>query len=1847
MLGPLVIVFLAAAPLDLPRASAQTPPAASEYFAGFARRDITPKTPIRLAGFASRSAESEGTTANLWAKAMAVRAGDDGPPLVIVSVEACVLPAELVEALRSTLVEQLQIPRARTAVCFTHSHTAPMVADALATLFGQPIPPEHVEHIERYTRELTEALAEVAQAAVQDLRPVRLSWGVGEVGFAINRRTRNGPVDHDLPVLVARDAEGKVRGVLATYACHCVTLSDNKVSGDWAGFAMEAIEREWPEATALMTIGCGADQNPASGVVGDRVDVAREQGASIAQEVSRLLRSPLSPIAGPITASLERFPLPLAPLPTRDEWLRRAAGTDAVAYHARVQSERLERGESLATRVDYSVQTFAFGQSLAMAFLPGEVVVDYSTRLKRELDGRRLWVHGYSNAAPGYVPSERILREGGYEGGGAMTYYDLPIGYAPGLEDKIVAAVRKSLQPAFLSPHDADKLQNSRPLSPQQSLARMRVAPELEVELVAAEPFVADPVAIDFGAQGQLWVAEMHDYPSGLDGQGQAGGRVRLLRDRDGDGQVDASTIFVDGIPFPTGVLAWREGVLICAAPDILYAVDTDGDDRADIVRKAFSGFGVGNFQARVNSLVPGLDGWIYGSCGLFGGTITPFRGEPLELGDRDFRIRPDDGRIEPATGRSQQGRVRDDWGNWFGCDNSNLGRHYPLDDHDLRRNPYLIPPPAGVELAGDPQAARLFPALPQAQRFKLSGATAGVTAACGIGVYRDRQLGDDYRGDLFTCEPVNLLIHRLKLTPEKSTFRGRRADNEMDREFWTTTDNWSRPVQVRTGPDGALWIVDMYRFVIEHPRWIPEDAAAQLDVRAGSTLGRIYRVRPKSPSTPFPPPLKSFEATTPELWVDHLRSPNGTVRDMASLQLQWLFTASELAETSPKHPQAEKERQRVVQRLRELTHDVQASPESQMQAMCTLDAIQSLDNLDIRQGTHDLHPGVRRHGYRLAARGGRSSESFLRIELQSALDEVDPQIRLRVAASIGEWRDDANGITIARMGVWDVDDPHLRATVLSSITPRNARSSIEQTLKHVAQDERNAAFLLPLVSAAIPLMSADEVRIAIDQIQRTESAADAAWKFLAIARAWDAAEKQIASKESISLPTVLKLAAQRAREVAYDAERSTEVRAAALGLFGRLDGAWGEERVLVVELLAPRVPLELQSAAIQTLARRRDDDAAATLLERLPQLTPAVQATAFDMLLSRPAWTALLLTAYEEQRLPLSTLDAARRQRLLQSPHSSIRERATKLFAGVANPMRAAVVESHRDVVDLSGDVERGRKTFQRVCANCHRWGEIGHAVGPDLSTLANKSPAAVLLEILDPNRNVDSRYTLYTAVLEDGRTVQGLLANETGNSLALLGPNGVRTELRRSDIEQLRNSGQSLMPEGLERDLSKQDLADLLTLLAGARTSARAKTFPGNQPQVVSEQRGQLRLAAAQAEIFGDEIQFEAPFQNIGYWHALDDHAAWNIKTPRDGRYDVYLEGACADESAGNAWRLEIDGDVRLKGRIAGTGGWNQFRRTKVGTVDLKAGPQRWIVRPDGPTLRGALVDLRAIWVVPEGQTPDMSLASAASPPAPTPRSFESPAELARFLLDDAQPVSDRTSAAESRPEWAAALVRELAAGLDGGADRRAEEYRRIPWIWRVALVAGKADDRQLWIAVLDASLPSPSTRLRDWQAVVIGGGLINGLSQQGAWPTEELNRILADKPELAARWREALTDAARMADDAQVPTGTRYDALRMIALSGWDRRGPQLLKYLNAEVHPELQLGAVSGLADIASPQVIEPLVASLPWLPEANRRQAIHGLLRTRERREATAKALAQGRLRREWLTDAQYERLSQP
>ncbi|MCA8996870.1 MAG: neutral/alkaline non-lysosomal ceramidase N-terminal domain-containing protein, partial [Planctomycetaceae bacterium] len=326
------------------------------YVVGVAKVDITPDYPVRLSGFGFRREESDGVLAPIYARALAIGSDEQGP-LILITVDSTGVSQQLVNDVAKELHTDGIAPE-RIAIAATHTHTAPMLTGVLPTLFGQPIPAAHQEHIRQYTSDLTAKLVQAAREALKDRKPSTLWWGAGELAISKNRRNpEGGPVDHGLPVLVVKSREGQPRAILSTYACHAVTLSHNLIGGDWPGFASDAIERQHPGVVAMISIGCGADQNPIPGVVGDKVEVAESQGLEYAAAVKQVLGNAMRPISGPLNAKVERFALPLADLPPREHWEERAKKGSYIGYHAEVQLETLDRGESLPTAVDYSTHT--------------------------------------------------------------------------------------------------------------------------------------------------------------------------------------------------------------------------------------------------------------------------------------------------------------------------------------------------------------------------------------------------------------------------------------------------------------------------------------------------------------------------------------------------------------------------------------------------------------------------------------------------------------------------------------------------------------------------------------------------------------------------------------------------------------------------------------------------------------------------------------------------------------------------------------------------------------------------------------------------------------------------------------------------------------------------------------------------------------------------------------------------------------------------------------------------------------------------------------------------------------------------------------------------------------------------------------------------------------------------------------------------------------------------------------------------------------------------------------------------------------------------------------------------
>jgi putative membrane-bound dehydrogenase-like protein len=491
-------------------------------------------------------------------------------------------------------------------------------------------------------------------------------------------------------------------------------------------------------------------------------------------------------------------------------------------------------------------------------------------------------------------------------------------------------------------------------------------------------------------------------------------------------------------------VTAWRNGALICAAPDILFAADENGDGRADRVERLFTGFATDNYQARVNSLTLGLDGWFYGANGLLGGTIRGGKSGDVQLGKRDFRFRPDTREFEPAGGFTQHGRSRDDWGRWFGCENSLPLYHFPLAEHYVARNPRAAPPGSRVALGAS--AGPCFPIAEALPRYNHPESAGRFTAACGVGIYRDALLGPAFRGNAFTCEPAHNLVSRAILS-DGPLPSARRAEDEAQSEFLASSDVWFRPVQVRTGPDGALYVVDMYRFLIEHPRWIPADRMAKIDARAGADLGRIYRIAPTGTKLAAVADLTSAK---PAELARAFACANGTERDRIQLRLMELDARDDAVPV--------------------LAREARSSqvPEVRVHALSLLDVLGKLAADDVAAALGDAHPRVREHGVRLSERFPKVAA--IQTKLRDLVTDPDLGVRMQLALTLGECEGDDAATALRKLAASDdAKNPWFRAAVMSSAAkhPLNLSSAAAAASKKSADDAGMKKIVAQLLAGA------------------------------------------------------------------------------------------------------------------------------------------------------------------------------------------------------------------------------------------------------------------------------------------------------------------------------------------------------------------------------------------------------------------------------------------------------------------------------------------------------------------------------------------------------------------------------------------------------------------------------------------------------------------------------------------------------------------------------------------------------------------------------------------------------------
>ncbi|MBX9652977.1 HEAT repeat domain-containing protein [bacterium] len=934
------------------------------------------------------------------------------------------------------------------------------------------------------------------------------------------------------------------------------------------------------------------------------------------------------------------------------------------------------------------------------------------------------------------------------------------------------------------------------------------------LQLAAHEPVVVDPVDAAFDEDGRLFVCEMRGYPFPED-EAKPIGRIRVLSDRDDNGIYEKSDILADDLFWPTGIAVWQGGCFVVAAPDLWYLKDTNDDGVADIREKVFTGFERANVQALANNLKWGLDGWIYGASSSNGGSIRRVddpKAPVVSIRGSDFRFEPKSRRFEAISGTAQFGNSFDDHYNRFVCSNSNHAVHVAFDSRYLPNNRFVSVPSVLESIAKDGAAAPVF-RTSQAEPWRLvrtarraaSGqpfaetelhATGFFTSASGITIYRGDAYPLHYRGNLFVGDVGGNLVHRKKLTPDGPTFVASRLEDGV--EFLTSTDNWFRPVNFVNAPDGTLYILDMYRETIEHPWSIPEDIKAHLDLTSGKDRGRIYRLTPPEFKRRATPKLSS--ASTQEL-VQLLGHTNAWHRESAARLLM-----ERNDETTKAH-------------IRSLLAAKKDGPRlDQLHALGILHGLGLLEQQDILLGLASADPSVREQSVRYAE--GMMSDDRMAHAVERLAEDKDFRVRWQVALSLGFSDSPRRADDLLKLATHDPKSAWMRTAVLLS------SSNVEPSMLKSLLKEKDDS-LAPLGEELLRIVAVKGN--ASDITSAASSLSDSPWsksRRIALAAAFADGLRQSQSTgklwQTINTTSVgesLRSLLKEAKTIATNHEASATDRTEALRALQLSQDDLADE---LAKLLNSHEPREVQLESLHILDRSSRADVGERVVKAWSSATPGLRAEMIEVLLARPDRHAALWGAVEKGDILPGQLSSAARQRLLNSVATRGNEKAkTLLTAGTAN--RQGIIQAYRKGLDVKGDDVAGRKVFERECATCHRLREKGYDVGPNLATVTNRTPVQLVDHILDPNLEILPTFLEYTVVLNDGRTANGLISSETATSITLKRAEGVVQTIPRDEIDEIKSTGKSLMPEGLEQKISKEEMANLIAYLLKASDTSQ----------------------------------------------------------------------------------------------------------------------------------------------------------------------------------------------------------------------------------------------------------------------------------------------------------------------------------------------------------------------------------------------------------------------------------------
>ncbi|CAA9495381.1 MAG: hypothetical protein AVDCRST_MAG96-1708 [uncultured Segetibacter sp.] len=975
-------------------------------------------------------------------------------------------------------------------------------------------------------------------------------------------------------------------------------------------------------------------------------------------------------------------------------------------------------------------------------------------------------------------------------------------------------------------------------LNPQQALSTFKLADGYKIELVAAEPMVSDPVAMEIDEYGNVYVVEMHGYPMEKTGPGT----IKLLTDSNGDGMPDKSTVFADNLGLPTGIMKWKKGVLVVNVPDILYLEDTNGDGKADVKKVIITGLALTNPQHIANTPIFGLDGWIYVAHME---TVTPkvatefddegqivrYAGNsnakqlPRNADGRNIRFKPGTYELEMLSSASQYGQTFDAWGHQLCTENADHLFFEAIAARYLQRNPNLLVANADDHIADHGKACEVYPITVNPEHQLLTDVGV-VTSSCGVTWYQGGLFPDSFNNITFIAEPVHNLVHADRITDKGASFIASRVYEK--KEFLASADPWFRPVQFYHGPDGALYVLDYYRKIIEHPEWLSDEIIKSGNLYAGSDKGRIYRITPtNTPKINWCSRLKLGDASTEDL-----------VKSLVSDNIWWRRNAQRLL--------IDRKDEKTLSLLRNLIVTATQAT-AVVHALWTLNEFNAIDFKTLQKALHHPVTGVRENAIRVAELHLKQFPQ-LENELLSLHSDADAKVRYQLLCTLGDLNDTGAEAVKQKLLLRDIEDKWIQIAALSSSYKKEYAllvNSVPELSKRPSDGKasffRNCAEIIGLSQ------NADEIKSLIRQATRSNSSSSGWWqaacldgltkgisvkghpsadfsgeKSLLLSK-FDEKAPVLVRTASLNLLSVLGLqkdeswnaALTKAKAVATSTAANVAYRKDALQLIMLDKEHSNEYHALFKKLITPHEPESLQQAALTAYNKLSPDSAAASIIRNWKNLTYGVRDAAMNVFLSSVGNMNLLLDAVKKNEIQSTSISWPRMVQLMNNDDAGIRRRARELLAGNMES-RDEVYKKYQPALALKGDATNGLKIFEKTCTACHQAGGMyGYAFGPDLASIRNRDAQFIMADILNPNRAIADRYEMWNIVKKNGEKLSGIISSETSAAITVRNMARQETVISRNDIKTMEASKTSAMPAGLEASVSVKEMADLIAFL------------------------------------------------------------------------------------------------------------------------------------------------------------------------------------------------------------------------------------------------------------------------------------------------------------------------------------------------------------------------------------------------------------------------------------------------